>query len=808
MHEFFCIFLILLLGETQKYNPSCNGNCGSSSGDDCYCDDVCSCFNDCCSDMLQYCYTGGCNDNRTGAYTHSLKIKTADVESAGSVGPFTVLLNGHYVSSTVNVGTHLYSSVGGWARMSITDDNLQITGVNLIALTDDSWSIDGVWVDYYAFYLPSDVITLASGDLNECNKTEQFCGESIWLTRGSCSQGCEDQNGCYCDAICHCFEDCCTDKLEYCPSIDTDGCDYSYYSDYYDYGLGSCSQGCGYQGTCFCDELCCQYEDCCADKENYCPGCLSNDYHDYYPYSYNHYYDYDYSYNSYDYYTYPHDYDYSDSYYSYDYDYSYSYYFHDYYYGSAGSGFESYGSGSGSGSGNSAEPCSRLACSNFCGNGTRSGYIGGQWCWESCNLGDCGYYVVEKDSPYERCQNETHGTYWNDLGWWDSADECQEACTWNPHCNYFSYNINNTRCTSFQSCELQTSKKSYLFEIQAKMLEGTTLASKLVYGLECLKLNTVNESSYIWPIWVDNGTRHHHLIFNASSDGDLYLALGKTTETDAPHFEIKIAGDNKSSEIRDLDGSILGSWARSYGEGLANSWHSYWILWETSDLMGFITVGLGDQLNANMVMWGSFLGNYSINVIGLSNTGTSASWVFGCENEDGAIIKWWALLCCMTATNVHSSSFSIETVFGLPIGSVAVASYFIATGGSRRRDENSQFWNVYYEITTDFYSSSDIVDCLSNSDCLIKILDQMESDLGIALYSLTTVSLSTHFIDQNDEENAICINDSITKIGVDNLVSHARNGTQPCMSDADCSGNSVGASESCNNFVCSITTTL
>jgi len=562
------------------------------------------------------------------------------------------------------------------------------------------------------------------------------------------------------------------------------------------------------------------------------------------------------------------------------------------------------------GSANIGETCSELACSNFCGNGTRSGYIGGQWCQESCNLGECGYYVVEKDNPYDRCQNETYGTLagewevwyrgaqrstnmwiycdltveqpkifddqlhfdgvkdkctnswdskatmyildshgigkyecvwiidentisgshytgpnrywgtieyrristtscssssteWNNLGLWNAPDECQEACTSNPDCNWFIYNFNNTRCTSFQSCRLVTAKINYRFEIQAKMLEGKTLASKLNSDLECLELITVNESSYFWPIWVDSGTSR--LTFNVSWDGDLYLALGTTTEIDAPHFEIKIAGDSNSSEIRDLNGSII----KSYSGMISHSWHSYWIVWESWDLFTSISVGWGDQPWDNTLMTANSSKNYLINVIGLGNTGNFANWSFGCGNKDIAIITWEALLCCTTATNAYSSSTSVETIFGLPGGSVQVVSYFIAAAANRSRDENSKHWNMFFEIHTDFYASSDIENCLSNSDCLTRILDEMELDLGITLDSLSTIGISTSFIEQNHEEFGVCMNNTeITKPVLDNLVSLARSGTKPCISDSDCSGTSDGVSEICDNFVCSVPTTF
>jgi hypothetical protein len=69
-----------------------------------------------------------------------------------------------------------------------------------------------------------------------------FCGEAT-------------PYGCYCDAVCEQYGDCCGDFADQC-----------------DFGTPTCEGSCG-EGTmygCYCDDLCPFYNDCCGDYEDLC----------------------------------------------------------------------------------------------------------------------------------------------------------------------------------------------------------------------------------------------------------------------------------------------------------------------------------------------------------------------------------------------------------------------------------------------------------------------------------------------------------------------------------------------------------
>ncbi|MCB9718901.1 MAG: VCBS repeat-containing protein [Myxococcales bacterium] len=86
----------------------------------------------------------------------------------------------------------------------------------------------------------------------------------------SCESSCGSAapGGCWCDEVCTEYGDCCVDYEPACLSGDGGGTG----------GAGapdSCEGACGgvpAGGTCFCDEACVDYGDCCVDYDSYCPA--------------------------------------------------------------------------------------------------------------------------------------------------------------------------------------------------------------------------------------------------------------------------------------------------------------------------------------------------------------------------------------------------------------------------------------------------------------------------------------------------------------------------------------------------------
>ncbi len=85
-------------------------------------------------------------------------------------------------------------------------------------------------------------------------------------TAGSCMDSCGgigDTYTCWCDPICEKYGDCCADRDEFCPGGK--------------YPAATCDGSCGGASPqgCWCDDLCKKYGDCCADYLGFCeaPHC-------------------------------------------------------------------------------------------------------------------------------------------------------------------------------------------------------------------------------------------------------------------------------------------------------------------------------------------------------------------------------------------------------------------------------------------------------------------------------------------------------------------------------------------------------
>lgn len=118
--------------------------------------------------------------------------------------------------------------------------------------------------------------------------------------KGKCNSSSVDPSGgqCWCDNACHDNDDCCDDKLLYCPkdpgpdvtadismpdtSVDAGNPDVSTDGGSSDGSAvdggtkpGTCKdRPCAFDGaqTCQCDNACNEYSDCCVDKNQYCPA--------------------------------------------------------------------------------------------------------------------------------------------------------------------------------------------------------------------------------------------------------------------------------------------------------------------------------------------------------------------------------------------------------------------------------------------------------------------------------------------------------------------------------------------------------
>lgn len=79
---------------------------------------------------------------------------------------------------------------------------------------------------------------------------------------GSCDGACggKSTDGCYCDAQCSKYGDCCDDYPQVCPNYNDNN------------GKNSCAGSCGGKSPdgCWCDAQCSKHGDCCVDKQQVC----------------------------------------------------------------------------------------------------------------------------------------------------------------------------------------------------------------------------------------------------------------------------------------------------------------------------------------------------------------------------------------------------------------------------------------------------------------------------------------------------------------------------------------------------------
>lgn len=108
----------------------------------------------------------------------------------------------------------------------------------------------------------------------------QGAGSSFLCKPGSCMESCgtKSADGCWCDTLCVQYQDCCEDASEQCEALEDkvecigDDDDDDEPKAEIDCKPGSCDKSCGSQSSdgCWCDALCLQYQDCCVDAPELC----------------------------------------------------------------------------------------------------------------------------------------------------------------------------------------------------------------------------------------------------------------------------------------------------------------------------------------------------------------------------------------------------------------------------------------------------------------------------------------------------------------------------------------------------------
>ncbi len=208
------------VGNLGGFGPgTCAGQCGSPNNlGGCYCNAECLQFGDCCPDFTFAC--GG----------------AAGVGTVGNVG---VLGAGSCAGQCGN-------GMGAWGCFCdpacaqfgdcCADFNTACGGAAGVG------NVGGV-----------------AGAGNAGNAVAGTCTGKCGSTTGT--------GGCFCDAQCAQFGDCCADYNTACPGAAGAGNAGAA-------GNGSCAGKCGSTtdaGGCFCDTQCAQFSDCCADYKTACP---------------------------------------------------------------------------------------------------------------------------------------------------------------------------------------------------------------------------------------------------------------------------------------------------------------------------------------------------------------------------------------------------------------------------------------------------------------------------------------------------------------------------------------------------------
>ena len=246
---------------------SCAGKCGAQASGGCWCDAKCEQNNDCCADKEEAC--GGTTCEALGVAGGACGLLSGDKCEDGS--PWNCVDQGP-VSCWVQIATCAANEVCVDPLLSeahcIEDDD---DPANSCVGVCGQQAPGGCWCDDKC---------AENGDC--CNDKDDECGaatcESLGHALGSCGffsgSKCEDNQPYDCTEIgdldCWVQTAVCEDGQECEDPFGTAGAQCKGEAEP---GPDSCVGFCGDQapGGCWCDDLCAESEDCCADKDTACP---------------------------------------------------------------------------------------------------------------------------------------------------------------------------------------------------------------------------------------------------------------------------------------------------------------------------------------------------------------------------------------------------------------------------------------------------------------------------------------------------------------------------------------------------------
>ena len=122
-----------------------------------------------------------------------------------------------------------------------------------------------------AFALASQYVNAA-----ELRGSKNVVPASRRLLQPSCAEHCDGQvpdGSCWCDDLCTEYGNCCSDYEAVCLPKELDPIDEEEDPTVKVVSLGSCDARCGKKsrdGACWCDEQCSEFNDCCPDYEEVC----------------------------------------------------------------------------------------------------------------------------------------------------------------------------------------------------------------------------------------------------------------------------------------------------------------------------------------------------------------------------------------------------------------------------------------------------------------------------------------------------------------------------------------------------------
>jgi hypothetical protein len=279
---------------------TCEGSCGAQSPGGCWCDEQCCGFGDCCDDKLEVC--GGCDPNPPAPECDEVNCDDTEGEPCGddvnngcSADPPSALFGN--ISLGGSVCGNLWADGGtrdlDWYLFTITEP----TEVTVTMSADEESVAFIASATDFSVCAGVDLVTSAAGcevTITACLNPGEYAmiiGASVFdgfacpgyqytatitgtpvdecddAPAGSCAGSCGGQSpdGCWCDEGCCGFGDCCADKLAQCGGCDPDGGGGP---------AGSCAGACGGQSPdgCWCDDGCAGFGDCCPDVCDECPG--------------------------------------------------------------------------------------------------------------------------------------------------------------------------------------------------------------------------------------------------------------------------------------------------------------------------------------------------------------------------------------------------------------------------------------------------------------------------------------------------------------------------------------------------------